>query len=148
MTTIKEVIKGIIDKFSSLNGYKKAWIEKHWLDLIGEAAAVHALPYKVESNILFVRVDSSVWNQELFMNKRNLINKVNNNFSKKIIEDVKFQIGHFTKPENMHEMSVDMLSLLEKELSEKRVSLLDRKIMKNLQRKKNKLMPAIRKILQ
>ena len=70
------------------------------------------------------------------MNKRNLINKVNNNFSKKIIEDVKFQIGHFTKPENMHEMSVDMLSLLEKELSEKRVSLLDRKIMKNLQRKK------------
>ena len=79
MTTIKEVIKGIIDKFSSLNGYKKAWIEKHWLELIGEAAAVHALPYKVESNILFVRVDSSVWNQELFMNKRNLINKVNNN---------------------------------------------------------------------
>ena len=103
MTTIKEVIKGIIDKFSSLNGYKKAWIEKHWLELIGEAAAVHALPYKVESNILFVRVDSSVWNQELFMNKRNLINKVNNNFSKKIIEDVKFQIGHFTKPENKKE---------------------------------------------
>ncbi len=137
MTIIKEVIKGIVDKFSSLNGYKKAWIEKHWLKLIGEAAAVHALPYKVESNILFVRVDSSVWTQELFMDKRNLINQVNNNFSKKIIEDVKFQIGHFTKPEKSNEMSADILLLLEKELSENRVSLLDRKIMKNLQRKKS-----------
>ena len=136
MTIIKEVIKGIVDKFSSLNGYKKAWIEKHWLELIGEAAAAHALPYKVESNILFVRVDSSVWTQELFMDKRNLINQVNNNFSKKIIEDVKFQIGHFTKPEKSIEMSTDILLLLEKELSENRVSLLDRKIMKTLQRKK------------
>ncbi|MHC1761844.1 MAG: DUF721 domain-containing protein [Negativicutes bacterium] len=137
MTTIKEVIKRIVDKLSSLNGYKKAWIEKHWLELIGEAAVVHALPYKVERNILFVRVDSSVWNQELFMDKRNLINKVNNSFSKKIIDDVKFQIGYFNKNENIHEMSDDTFFLLEKELSEKRASLLDRKIIKNLQRKKN-----------
>lgn len=139
MTTIKIVIQRIVDKFSSLNGYKKAWIEKHWLELIGETAASHALPYKVERNILFVRVDSSVWNQELFMEKRNLINKVNNCFSNKIIEDVKYQIGYFTKSENTHEMSVDMLLLLEKELCEKRASLLDMKIIKNLQRKKCKL---------
>ena len=137
MTTIKEVIQKIVDKFSLLNGYKKAWIEKHWVKLIGEAAAVHSLPYKVERNILFVRVDSSVWNQELFMDKRNLINKVNTFFSKKIIDDVKFQIGYFNKNENIHEISDDTLFFLEKELSEKRASLLDRKIIKNLQRKKN-----------
>ena len=100
MTTIKEVIKGIIDKFSSLNGYKKAWIEKHWLELIGEAAAVHALPYKVESNILFVRVDSSVWNQELFMTRRNLIQKINGNFSQAIVKEIKYQIGHFAAAES------------------------------------------------
>ena len=137
MTTIKEVIQKIVDKFSSLNGYKKAWIEKHWLELIGAAAASHALPYKVERNILFVRVDSSVWNQELFMDKRNFINKVNNCFSNKIIDDVKYQIGYFSKNENIQEISEEMLLSLEKELFEKRASLWDRKVLRNLHRKKN-----------
>ena len=96
MSSIQEIIQKILDKLADKDGFKKAWIEKHWPDLVGSEASRHSLPQRVERAVLFVNVDSSVWNQELFMRRRQLLEKINGSFSHVILNDVKYQIGHFS----------------------------------------------------
>ncbi len=94
MTSIFEVIQKICEKLSNIEGYQRAWMEKHWSEIVGPAAQRHSLPRYIRNNILYVSVDSSVWNQALFMEKNQLIIKINQCFAKKIISDLKFQMGN------------------------------------------------------
>lgn len=93
MTPMAQVIQRVVEKLSSANGFKKAWIEKHWKEIVGEQASKHSYPAKTEHEVLVVNVDSSAWNQELFMNKGKILNKINHPFSKKIIIEIKCKIG-------------------------------------------------------
>ena len=95
MTSMLEIVQKLVNQFASRNGFKKAWIEKHWSELVGLEAGKHSRPHRVDHEVLFVNVDSSVWNQELFMTRRNLIQKINGNFSQAIVKEIKYQIGHF-----------------------------------------------------
>ena len=99
MISMREIVQKLYQQFAIRNGFKKAWIEKHWLELVGLEAGKHSRPHRVEHEVLFVNVDSSVWNQELFMTRRNLIQKINGNFSQVIIREIKYQIGHFATEE-------------------------------------------------
>ena len=95
MTSMREIIQKLVNQCSARNGFKIAWIEKHWAELVGLEAGKHSRPHRVDHEVLFVNVDSSVWNQELFMTRRNLIQKINGNFSQAIVKEIKYQIGHF-----------------------------------------------------
>jgi len=94
VTSIFEVIQKICEKLSYIEGYQRAWMEKHWAEIVGPAAQRHSLPRYIRNNILYVSVDSSVWNQALFMEKNQLIIKINQCFARKIISDLKFQMGN------------------------------------------------------
>ena len=96
MTSMRAIVQKLVNQFASRNGFKKAWIEKHWAELVGLEAEKHSRPHRVEHEVLFVNVDSSVWNQELFMRRRQLLEKINGSFSHVILNDVKYQIGHFS----------------------------------------------------
>ena len=93
---MRAIVQKLVNQFASRNGFKKAWIEKHWAELVGLEAEKHSRPHRVEHEVLFVNVDSSVWNQELFMRRRQLLEKINGSFSHVILNDVKYQIGHFS----------------------------------------------------
>jgi len=133
---MREVIQSIVDKISYMNGFKKAWLEKRWIDLVGEEAGKHSRPYRVEKDILFVSVDSSVWNQQLFMNRSNLIDKINNNFARKIVEDVKCQIGYFSSSEEKVEQVENKIELKIMTVEIRKDIIIDKNILRYLQRKK------------
>ena len=100
MTSMREIVQILVNRFASRNGFKIAWIEKNWTNLVGQEAGKHSRPHRVDHEVLFVNVDSSVWNQELFMTRRNLIQKINGNFSQAIVKEIKYQIGHFSAVES------------------------------------------------
>ena len=93
MKTMKEVIGILMIKIINNNSYKKHWIENNWTELTGHLANIHSKPYKIDKEILYVSVDSSVWNYNLFINKLYLIKKINNKFGNIIVKDVKYQVG-------------------------------------------------------
>ena len=133
---IKEVIKNIIEKMSYMNGYKKVWLEKNWIELVGEEAGKHSKPYKIERDILVINVDSSVWNQELFMMRASLIVKINQKFDRKIVEDVKCQIGHFSvMKENIEPQGNGFVSK-ESCHGQRRTFLWDKVVLTNIRQKK------------
>lgn len=49
-----------------------------------------AIAKRVEKNILFMRVENSVWRSELNFNKVKMIEKINNHFHEQVIKSIKF----------------------------------------------------------
>jgi hypothetical protein len=49
-----------------------------------------AIAKKVEKNILFLRVENSVWRSELNFNKTKLTEKINKHFHEELIKSIKF----------------------------------------------------------
>ena len=119
------------------NGYKKAWLTKYWKEIVGETADKHTRPYKIDRDVLFVSVDSSVWNQELFMKKGSLISNINRKFAKKIVKDVKCQMGYFLVEDNDPiEEPLGDIYLNENEQEYNGTKIIEKSILKGLLKKK------------
>ncbi len=137
MTIIRDVIKKIINKLSYCDEYKKAWIEKYWEEFVGTVAGKHSRPYKVENEVLYVNVDSSVWNQELFIKKTNIIIKINQKFARKVVKDIKYKIGYFPVVEEEKEKATeDMRNLLDEPTTGRKI-VWDDKIVNSLKNRKH-----------
>lgn len=63
----------------------------HWQEAVGAKIAAVATPMRVRDGILFVRVDSSVWRNELLFHKGLIIAKLNRLIGKSVVEDIRFQ---------------------------------------------------------
>ena len=139
MRTVSEIIALVMEKMKDTNGFKNYWLGQHWFELAGEAANKHSRPYKVDRDILYVRVDSSVWNYNLFMAKKSMIKKINHSFGCLIIKDIKYHMGEIN---NQINEKIEVLSELhENEISRKmrfNTFLSERKILELLIKRKKK----------
>ena len=61
-----------------------------WPEIVGERIAEVSEAQKIENGVLYVRVNSPVWRNELTFMKRNLINSVNETLEKNLVKDIKF----------------------------------------------------------
>lgn len=52
-------------------------IKEKWQDFVGEAAAKHAQPVKLEEHVLLVHTDNAAWSHNLLMLKRHIIGRIN-----------------------------------------------------------------------
>ncbi|MBN2571691.1 MAG: DUF721 domain-containing protein [Ignavibacteriales bacterium] len=49
-----------------------------------------AKPVRIEKNVLYLRVENSVWRSELHIKQKMLIEKVNEHYRKNILKSIKF----------------------------------------------------------
>ncbi len=61
-----------------------------WGDVVGENISKNAKAKSIEYGVLKVETVSSTWRQELYLQKNEIINKLNERIKKKIIKDIKF----------------------------------------------------------
>lgn len=61
-----------------------------WDDVVGEKVCKNAKATSIEHGVLRVETASPVWRQELHLQKKEIINKLNNKLNKKIIKDIRF----------------------------------------------------------
>ena len=87
-------LKKAIEKAINIVGIKSALDQEaavtQWDTVVGEVVSSVTKAEKVESGTLFVRVDTSVWRQELHMQKKEIINKINKKIGTKAIGDIRF----------------------------------------------------------
>ncbi len=72
---------------------KEYGLWKVWDKLAGEAVSRHCQPERLKDGILFLKVDSPVWMQQLQFLKSLIIEKVNGFMRENTVKDVRFQIG-------------------------------------------------------
>ena len=61
-----------------------------WSEIVGERIAEISEAERIEKGVLFVKVNSPVWRNELGFMKSSLINSVNEALAKNIVKDIKF----------------------------------------------------------
>ncbi|MBL7025138.1 MAG: DUF721 domain-containing protein [Candidatus Marinimicrobia bacterium] len=61
-----------------------------WAEIVGERIAQISEAERIENGVLFVKVSSPVWRNELVFMKSNLINSVNEALAKTVVKDIKF----------------------------------------------------------
>ncbi len=66
---------------------------KRWEECVGQDLAGYAIPERYKEKVLYVRVKSSVWLQELHMRKRSLLSALNALVGEELFEDVRFYVG-------------------------------------------------------
>ena len=61
-----------------------------WSEIVGERIAEFSEAERIENGVLFVKVSSPVWRNELVFMKKSLINNVNEALAKNVVKDIKF----------------------------------------------------------
>lgn len=92
---IGDVIKGVFERLDKERGLAREDIDGYWKELVGEKGLEHSRPATLRRGILLVRVDSSVWLQNLVMRKRALLKGLKRTLGKDRISEIQFRIGEF-----------------------------------------------------
>lgn len=61
-----------------------------WDEVVGERISQVSQAQRIENGVLFVRVESPVWRNELVFMKNNLIENINTALKSNIVKDIKF----------------------------------------------------------
>ncbi len=78
-----------------------------WKEIVGESVALHAQPYAIHNQILFVHVSHPTWVQQLQFLKSALIDKINTFLGEPLVRDIRFHLGKIeskTSPRQKKEM--------------------------------------------
>ena len=90
---IGEVLKNVFHQIEREQKPSHEEMEKYWEECAGEAALRHSKPFDFQKKVLVVRVDSSVWMQELTMQKRKILKGLQRTLGKDRISEIHFKIG-------------------------------------------------------
>lgn len=63
----------------------------NWPKIVGEAVAKVSAVERVEKGVLFVKVESSAWRNELTFMRREFIKKINDFLGEELIRDIRFK---------------------------------------------------------
>jgi hypothetical protein len=90
---IGPVMQAVMTEF-----YKKAdqgllKVHAAWVDSVDAAVLQNAKPAAIKGKMLIVHVTNSIWLQELFYMKNDLIQKMNQKLASQMVEEIKFKIG-------------------------------------------------------
>ena len=95
ITPIADIIKSVFSHLENEKNCSKEDIEERWKEIAGEAGFKHTRPVTLRNCVLTVRVDSSVWLQEMSMQKRKILKQLKSIFGKDRISEIHFKIGEF-----------------------------------------------------
>jgi len=89
-------IANILSEFFDENPELKTSVAEHravsaWRELLGEGVSHYTKNVYFRRNVLHVQLSSSVLRAELIMNKRNLIDKLNEHAGMEIVQDIAFR---------------------------------------------------------
>ena len=87
-------LKKAIEEAVNVVGIKSALDQESavilWSAVVGKVISSVTKADRVESGTLIVRVETSVWRQELHMQKEEIINKINRKIGTRAIREIRF----------------------------------------------------------
>ena len=89
-----ETLKSAIKKAVSNAGVEKALKQESavflWADAVGQTISRVTKAERVDKGVLTVKTESSTWRQELHMQKKEIITKINKKIGSKTIKEIRF----------------------------------------------------------
>jgi len=88
--SIKELIFQYFKSAGLEDKFEQYYALAYWQKVVGKEIARHTEPFRVQDGVIFVHVDSDVWRTELQYMKPEIIEKLNHELKKTVIQDIKF----------------------------------------------------------
>lgn len=110
MQMMADIIPITIKNLGFKQKYNAQSVIVHWKKIVGDDIAIHAYPVMVQSGILVIGVNNSVWCHHLSMMKESIINKINSFIGEKLIIDIRFNAGSFKNSQNQGNIEADIQS--------------------------------------
>ena len=89
MEQLRKVLKKTIEN----SGFKNAILQENavfvWPDVVGKNISKISKATNVDKGVLFIKVESATWKQELYMQKNEIINKINKKIGSKAIKEIR-----------------------------------------------------------
>lgn len=90
---LSQILPEVLKEMELEIGIGKREIEKIWKDAVGEKISKRCQPQKIKDGILFLKVHSSVWMNQLHYLKEEIIKSLNAKLGKEIVRDTHFKLG-------------------------------------------------------
>jgi len=90
MKHVKKALEEVIDNAGIRSALNQEAAMGLWDEVVGEKVAVVTKADRVESGTMVVKVETSVWRQELHMQKEEIINKLNKKIGTSVIREIRF----------------------------------------------------------
>jgi hypothetical protein len=108
MKKIEDILHITIKNMGLQKKYNAQSVIVHWKKIVGDDISAHAYPVLVQSGILVIAVNNSVWCHHLSMMKESIIAKINSFVNEKLIVDIRFQAGYLKNHPNLEENNTDI----------------------------------------
>ena len=86
--TLKEVINQLLNAYRWGNKLDEVKIVESWEKVVGGIIGRHTVNMSVRNKILYVKLDSSVLRSELHMAKSKIVQSLNKEVGKDVIDDI------------------------------------------------------------
>ncbi len=90
MQSLKIAIDSMLKRFGIDNAIAQNKALNNWNEIVGDRVARNTQPDRVEHGVIIVKVSSSTWRQELYFQKKEILQKINNTIGKNVIRDIRF----------------------------------------------------------
>jgi len=90
---IKPILEKTLKKFDLEIKIKEGKIWEIWDEAVGPTVARNAQPESIRGRVLFVRVSTSAWMQQLQFIKERIIEKLNQSLGKTLVKSISFRLG-------------------------------------------------------
>ena len=90
MEHIAKSLKNLIKKQGLEKGLSQQKALEVWGEVVGQKIREKTEPDSVEFGVLTAKTPSSTWNQELELQKHDIIHAINKKLNKKTIKDIRF----------------------------------------------------------
>ena len=90
MQSLKIAIDSMLRKLGIDNAIAQNNALNIWNEIVGETVAKNTEPDRVEHGVIIIKVSSPTWRQELYFQKKEIIQKINNKIGKSVIRDIRF----------------------------------------------------------
>ncbi len=87
---LKEVLDQLFKAYGWTEKMDGVKVTNSWGKVVGSIIANHTTNLYVKNKILYVILDSSVLRNELYMERSNLVKKINDEIGKKVINEIVF----------------------------------------------------------
>ena len=90
---VETVLGRVLDDLGLGSARLAMRIQERWPALVGEAAAAHSIPEGLRGTVLEVRVDSSVWGQQLQVRSAEIVAALRELLGEAAPTELRFRLG-------------------------------------------------------
>ena len=90
MQSLKKAIKEAVRETGIDKALKQESAVFLWKEIVGKTVSSVTEAKKVENGVLLIKTQSPTWRQELYMQKEEILNKINKKIGSSAIKEIRF----------------------------------------------------------